>query len=193
MDVAVESESKPALALVAEELADRHHVLVKKPGRLDILHSIDDVRRWLDRIREACVAPPPEAGKAAEWLLDNDYQVHRAIRQIAQDLPPSFLRRLPSLPEEQGGRPRITALAGEMLRAAHLQLTHASAAQFVAEYQRYHTLTIAELWALPTMLRITCLEVLIAAFDELFEGAVAAPVDLTQDARCPVSLEATLL
>ena len=191
MDVAVESESKPALALVAEELAGRHHVLVKKPGRLDILHSIDDVRRWLDRIREACVAPPPEAGKAAEWLLDNDYQVHRAIRQIAQDLPPSFLRRLPSLPEEQGGRPRITALAGEMLRAAHLQLTHASAAQFVAEYQRYHTLTIAELWALPTMLRITCLEVLIAAFDELFEGGVAAPVDLTQDARCPVSLEAT--
>lgn len=191
MDVAIDQDSKPALALAAEDLAERHRILVRSPGRLEMLSSLGAVRRWLDRIRKACIDPPPDAGKAAEWLLDNDYQVHRAIRQIEQDLPATFYRRLPSLPVEDGGVPRIAALASEFLRASHLQLTHASAAEFVQEYQRRNPLTLAELWALPTMLRIACIETLMAAMTELVDGAVEPPIDLSGRVAGPVALEAT--
>ena len=34
---------------------------------------------------------------AAEWLLDNFYLAQQSLRQIREDLPPSFYRQLPKL------------------------------------------------------------------------------------------------
>ena len=36
---------------------------------------------------------------AAEWMLDNYYVVQRAIRQIREDMPRGFYRKLVKLPD----------------------------------------------------------------------------------------------
>ncbi len=191
MHAALDDNGPLASDGAAAELALRHRIVSGAPKAVPVWSRISDVRRWLDRAREACVDPPPDASKAAEWLLDNDYQVHRAIRQIEQDLPDSFYRRLPALSSESGREPRIAAVACELLLASHLQLTHVTAADFIHEYQRCHNLTIAELWALPTMLRIACIEMLIVAMAELFEGGLEPPVDISPRACGSASLETT--
>lgn len=59
------------------------------------------MRQWLDRARQACASPSPHA-QASEWLLDNEFQVRRAIRQVQEDLPAAFYRRLRLLVPEAG-------------------------------------------------------------------------------------------
>ncbi|WP_370125583.1 glycosyltransferase family 2 protein [Sinorhizobium fredii] len=124
---------------------------------------------WLEQARTAASDPPPGAVKAAEWLLNNDYQVQRAVLQIEQDLPVGFYERLPSL-EDSGseGMPRIFAIAYGLLLASHLQLSLTAAVRFIRAYQEGTPLTIAELWAFPTMLRLACLEILVCRSARLF-------------------------
>ncbi|MCP4386470.1 MAG: cellobiose phosphorylase [Hyphomicrobiales bacterium] len=126
------------------------------------------MRTWLKRARLLCAAPPPAATKAAEWLLDNDHHITRTLRQIGEDLPPSFYRRLPRLTSaEEAGLPRAFVLAHGLLNASQFQLSLSGAVSFVQAFQEQAVLTIAELWALPTMLRLACLETLVAAFGRL--------------------------
>src|SRR3984957_3563777 len=49
---------------------------------------------------------------AAEWLLDNYHLVQEQIREIREDLPPSFYRLLPKLESEPfRGYPRVFGIA----------------------------------------------------------------------------------
>ncbi|WP_240310973.1 glucoamylase family protein [Altererythrobacter sp. ZODW24] len=180
---------KPVLA--ARELAAQHIVALQTPDPIPVWDSVPAMRRWLDKARVACTDPPPNASKAAEWLLDNDYQIHRALRQIEQDLPQQFYRQLPALGEQDEGYPRVFALAHALLRSSHLQLTLATATDFIREYQSGAALTIAELWAFPTMLRIACVELLAASLTPLLDGAFDLPVHLSRFAADPQSLDAT--
>ncbi|WP_246248975.1 GH36-type glycosyl hydrolase domain-containing protein [Chelativorans alearense] len=124
---------------------------------------------WLRPLKAAAADPEPHASKAAEWLLDNDYQIRRAIRQVARDMPEDFYHRLPALGnDEDEGNPRVLALAYGYLHASHLQLSLGAAVQFVRVYQESAPLTIGELWAFPTMLRLACLEILTDACGRLF-------------------------
>ena len=100
----------------AEDLAARHNLSSRQPQEVPAWSRLAQTHDWLRRVRRASVDPPPEAAKAAEWLLDNDFQVHRALRQIRTDLPRSFYLRLPALAApEDGGTPRIFAVAHEYL------------------------------------------------------------------------------
>jgi cyclic beta-1,2-glucan synthetase len=138
------------------------------PQPIAVWAHIDAMTEWLDRARICCAKPEPEATKAAEWLLDNDYQVLRSVQRIREDLSQAFYGRLPSLTgSEHEGLPRIFCLAHGLLRACRLQLSLTAAVRFVRAYQEETPLTIAELWAFPTMLRLACLEVLITAFTRL--------------------------
>ena len=166
-----------ALALAASALRAHHGVCPGRPRAAPVWAELDVLPNWLDRARRLCADPPPDATKAAEWLLDNDYHVRRAIRQVREDMPPAFYRRLPCLSApECKGMPRIFLLAHGMLNAAHMQLSLAIAVRFVDAYQEEAPLTIAELWAFPTMLRLACLETLVTAFSEL-EPALNAPFE----------------
>jgi cyclic beta-1,2-glucan synthetase len=146
------------------------------PNPLPILANIDAMPAWLRRARNACNEVPPELAKAAEWLLDNDYHVHRAIRQIEQDMPDSFYRKLIPITSSDDRTPRIFALAHDLLRVSRLQLSLATVVDYCLSYQHRTVLTIAELWALPTMLRLGCLEILVTAFGTLFP-AVQPPFE----------------
>jgi cyclic beta-1,2-glucan synthetase len=106
--------------------------------------------------------------QAAEWFIDNYYLIRRVTRQIEEDLPIGFIRHLPVLasgPVE--GRLRIDVVAEEIVAQTNLELDAAALQTFVDAYQQVRPLTIAELWALPTLLRTCILHQLVRFLDEL--------------------------
>jgi len=113
-----------------------------------------------------------EYRKSAEWFLDNHYLVTRAVRQIATEIPPGFRRRLPYVSD--GSVPRVLLVAHAIAAATHLELDETTIVTFVEAYQAVASLTIAELWALPAMLRIAALQPLARALDSFFAPATVA-------------------
>jgi cyclic beta-1,2-glucan synthetase len=114
--------------------------------------------------------------KAAEWYLDNYYLIRRVARQVEEELPRGFVRRLPWLVSRPAkARPRIDGLARALVVKTCMTLDLAVVRRFVDAYQEVSALTIAELWALPVMLRIVVLEHLLRFLDELhvpvYDGA----------------------
>lgn len=180
-----------SVELAGAELAQRHSISRRRPGRIGVLQNPRSAEKWLSEVRTACRRPEPEAAKAAEWLLDNDYQVSRALRQVRKDLPEGFYARLPTLSDGHEGAPRIFTLAYELLHTGHLQISLARAEYFISGYQRYQPLSIAELWAFPTMLRIACIEILAVAFDTLLADDLAAGFSVSAFATEGHSFDAT--
>lgn len=169
----------------ADEIATRHQLtgLISKSVPLPVWTHLDAMKAWLTRARQAAAHADQNAGSAAEWLLDNDYQIQRAILQISEDLPREFYGKLPGLAEGGLGRPRIHQLAHGLVQASHLQVSLTTAIPFVERYQKKMPLSIAETWAFPTMLRIVCLELLVTGFTRLFPQVDPPfPVDETPDA-----------
>jgi len=157
------------LLTAARELAQSHDVSSIPPRAPPILNRKISLSGWIGRIDQACASAEPAEAKAAEWLLDNKYQIKRAVTQIRQDLPMGFLRRLPRLSDPaQKEWPRVFFIAQAFLFDTHVQVSRRDMTRFINAYQEEMPLTIAELWALPTMLRLVCLETLIVSAATLF-------------------------
>ena len=182
----------PPLEAAAADLAQRHRLSRERPRRVPLLECLDELPDWLARARARLSEPDPTLAKASDWLLDNDYLVERAVRQIREDLPDGFYARLTRLDGgEEDGLPRIFSVAHELLHASRLQLSLDGAARFVTAYQdRASALTIAELWAFPTLLRIACLELLATALSRLVPR-LPAPAPATLSALAPAGLDDT--
>lgn len=187
--MSADANPESPLEIAAHELAARHRVSHTPPESVAVWKQIADVQRWLSDVRLACVDPPPAAGKAAEWLLDNDYKVHRALRQIDKDLPPTFYRQLPALAGYDGSPPRIYDLAHAYLRVSHVQVSLGGAIRLLQAYQQRTPLTIAELWAFPTMLRIACVEILVLALSPLLGESIKLPFSPSDASLNPQSLD----
>ncbi len=96
---------------------------------------------------------------AAQWLLDNYHVVEEQIREIRQDLPPSFYRRLPKLGNGPfDGYPRVLGVAWAFVAHTDSLFDPESLRRFVRAYQRVQPLTIGELWAIAITLRIVLVE-----------------------------------
>jgi cyclic beta-1,2-glucan synthetase len=96
---------------------------------------------------------------AAEWLLDNFHLVTSEIRDIHQHLPGAYYRQLPALASrEHAGHTRIYAMAVELVRHSDSRIDRQQLAVFVNSYQRVAPLTIGELWAWPSMLKLALIE-----------------------------------
>ena len=171
------------LDLAGKELA-RWHALADGPPRpVPCWSDIAAASAWLARARAVLSDPEGHVGKAAEWLLDNEYVVQRAVLQIQQDLPAGFYRQLPALARPgEGAPPRVLAVARGLLVASHLQLSLSTVTRFVEAYQRSAILTTGELWALPTALRLACLEVLVEAVERLVPS-LEAPFEVPRTPR----------
>ena len=128
--------------------------------------------RYISILKEAAgrlQAQTSKAGQlslAAEWLLDNYYIASQALRDVQQDLPPHYERQLPRL---QAGQARIYDLSVEIIQSENALLDLGRVERFVRAYQEAQPLTMGELWALPTMLRLGILECLLAAVARLTE------------------------
>ncbi len=109
---------------------------------------------------------------------------------MQQDLPPHFERQLPRL---QAGRPRIYDLAAEIIQTENALLDLGRVERFVAAYQEVLPLTMGELWALPTMLRLGILECLLAAVARLTELAGEAISEIAPVLKSPGQLDDQLM
>ncbi|HEX4440105.1 MAG TPA: glucoamylase family protein [Thermoanaerobaculia bacterium] len=96
---------------------------------------------------------------AAEWLADNFYIVQDQLRQIRDDLPPGFYRKLPKLADGRlAGAPRIYGIAWTYVEHTDSRIDVDTLRRFVAAYQEVQPLTIGELWALAISLRLVLSE-----------------------------------
>ena len=105
---------------------------------------------------------------AAEWLLDNFHIISAAARDIHHDLPPSFFKRLPRIAaDEFAGLPRTYALALELIGSSGGRLEAQRLQRFISAFQSVTPLTMGELWAWPSALKLALLDHLRMRADEL--------------------------
>jgi cyclic beta-1,2-glucan synthetase len=105
---------------------------------------------------------------AAEWLLDNFHLVAAEIREVRRDLPRGYYRQLPALaPPELHGSSRVYALAVELIRHSDSRLDQPMLVRFLNGFQAVAPLTIGEVWAWPSMLKLALIENLRRLTDEI--------------------------
>ncbi len=96
---------------------------------------------------------------AAEWLVDNFYIVEEQLREIRDDLPPSYYRELPKIAAGHlEGYPRVYGIAWAFVAHTDSRFDPETLRRFVSAYQRVQELTIGELWAVAITLRIVLVE-----------------------------------
>src|SRR6202521_2833978 len=96
---------------------------------------------------------------AAEWLVDNFYIVEEQLREIRDDLPPGFYRKLPKLASGHlEGYPRVYGVAWAFVAHTDSRFEPELLRRFVSAYQRLQPLTSGELWALAITLRVVLVE-----------------------------------
>jgi cyclic beta-1,2-glucan synthetase len=112
---------------------------------------------------------------AAEWLLDNYHLVASEIRDVRQNLPRDYYRELPKLATRSSkGDARVYVLAVELVRHSDSRLDRQQLVRFLSSYQAVAPLTIGELWAWPSMLKLALIENLRRLAEEA-TGAREAP------------------
>jgi cyclic beta-1,2-glucan synthetase len=94
---------------------------------------------------------------AAEWLLDNFYVIEQTTREVQQDLPADYYRRLP---KTGNGWARVYILALAITRQNDARLDIEQIKNSIRTFQNITPLKIGELWALPLMLRLAVMETL---------------------------------
>ena len=96
---------------------------------------------------------------AAEWLVDNFYIVEEQLREIRDDLPVGFYKKLPKLASGHlQGYPRVFGVAWAYVAHTDSRFDPEVLRAFVTAYQRVQPLTIGELWAVAITLRIVLVE-----------------------------------
>jgi len=130
------------LRLISRRLADNGEVL------------LSSYRELSKAIREEALLTP-----AAEWLVDNFHLVESQLREIRENLPPTYYRELPKL--EGGhlaGYPRVYGIVWAYVAHLDSRFDPEALRRFVASYQEVEPLTIGELWAIPITLRLILIE-----------------------------------
>src|SRR5712692_4942881 len=123
------------------------------------LKEDERVLRWAYRALADDVHRGEPITPATEWLLDNFHIAEAEFKRVRHDLPPSYHRRLPQLaPRELAGRARIYALAQELIQHSDGRLDPERLVRFVTAFQTVAPLTIGELWAWPSMLKLALIE-----------------------------------
>ncbi len=111
---------------------------------------------------------------AAEWLLDNYHLVASEIRDVRQNLPRGYYRELPKLATRQlAGDARVYAMAVELIRHSDSRLDRQQLLRFMNSYQTVAPLTIGELWAWPSMLKLALIENLRRLAEEVIDAREA--------------------
>ena len=96
---------------------------------------------------------------AGEWLLDNFYVVMAQVKEIHDGLPRRYFRDLPVLQGAHlAGLPRIYGVAWAFVAHTDSAFDEELLADFLHAYQDVRELTLGELWALPTTLRVVLIE-----------------------------------
>ena len=108
---------------------------------------------------------------AGEWLLDNFHLVASELLDVRRNLPRGYYRQLPKLAlRELAGNARVYALAVELIRHSDSRLERHQLVRFLNSYQTVAPLTIGELWAWPSMLKLALIENLRRLAEEVLQA-----------------------
>ncbi len=171
--LSIERLEERALALAASLTVDpnpRHRARDAFPRFEDNVRVLRAAYRTLaDDVRTGQFVVP-----AADWLLDNFHLVSAEISGLRRNLPRTYSRTLPALASrEHAGHARVYAIAVELIRHSDSRLDRQQLTQFLNSYQRVAPLTIGELWAWPSMLKLALIENLRRLTEELLAGRAA--------------------
>lgn len=120
-------------------------------------------------VREGAFVTP-----ATEWFLDNFHLITSELVDIRKHLPRRYFRELPSLStREHAGEARVYAMAVALLRHTDSRLDLPQLTAFLNNYQRVSPLTLGELWAWPSMLKLALIENLRRLADEILDSRAA--------------------
>ena len=129
--------------------------------RLPLLRRLNETETTIGAVRErllSAVKKGTDVSPAGAWLLDNYF----VVLEHARDSPErcrAFYRRLPKLGGgPHVGLPRAYDLAIELVAHTDGRLDANAVTRMLSEYQQVTPLTLAELWAMPAMLRMSLLE-----------------------------------
>src|SRR5579862_4013248 len=161
----------------AESLAAAQ-VITNKPdrGRPLIPRVMDNGRVLLNSYRSIARAIQEEHAitPAAEWLVDNFHIVDEQLREIKDDLPAGYYRKLPKLASGHlEGYPRVFGVAWAFVAHTDSRFDPEALRRFVAAYQRVQPITIGELWAVAITLRIVLVENLRRMAERMILGRAA--------------------
>ncbi len=161
----------------AESLAAAQSVASEATrGRPLIPRVVENGRVLLDSYRAIARAIQKEHAitPAAEWLVDNFHIVDEQLREIQEDLPVGYYRKLPKLAAGHlEGYPRVYGVAWAFVAHTDSRFDAESLRRFVAAYQRVQPLTIGELWAMAITLRVVLVENLRRMADGIVRSRVA--------------------
>ena len=171
--LSIERLEERALALAASLTVDpnpRHRARDTFPRFEENIHVLRGAYRTLaEDVRTGQFLSP-----AADWLLDNFHLVASEITDIRRNLPRTYYRTLPALASRgHAGDARIHAIAVELIRHSDSQLSRLQLIQFLNSFQRVAPLTIGELWAWPSMLKLALIENLRRLAEELLIARTA--------------------
>ena len=129
-----------------------HNVRARMLDNIRVLRGA--YRALADDVHRGDVVDP-----AAEWLLDNFHLVESEAHAVRHDLPNRYYRKLPKLAaREHSGKARLYAMALALIRHGDGRLDQERLTRFVVAYQTVAPLTIGELWAWPSMLKLALIE-----------------------------------
>ena len=146
------AESLAAAQIVTPKLTPGRQLAprVMENGRV-LLASYRAISRTIQE--EHAITP------AAEWLVDNFHIVDEQLREIRDDLPRGYYRKLPKLASGHlQGYPRVFGVAWAFVAHTDSRLDMEILRRFVGVYQRVQPLTIGELWAVAITLRVVLVE-----------------------------------
>ncbi len=166
-----------ALKQHAESLATAQTVTEEMSrGRPLIPRVLDNGRVLLNSYRfiARAIQEQHTITPAAEWLVDNFHIVDEQLREIREDLPPGYYRKLPKLASGHlQGYPRVFGVAWAFVAHTDSRLDPEALRRFVTAYQRVQPLTTGELWAVAITLRIVLVENLRRMTERIVRGRAA--------------------
>src|SRR5579872_4417376 len=96
---------------------------------------------------------------AGEWLLDNFHVLTAEIRDISEYLPHDFYGALPQVSRAAfGGQARIYVLAVDLVCHSDNRVDEEQLRRFLNAFQTVTPLTLGELWAWPSVLKLALIE-----------------------------------
>ncbi|BDI29892.1 hypothetical protein CCAX7_19430 [Capsulimonas corticalis] len=141
-----------------------HQVTGKSTSAKPLYQRLNESEAYLNGVQaelNEAVKQHESVSLSAEWLLDNAYIIQEHIDDIRRNFSPKFHRELPILASgPQSGLPRAYGIAAELIAEADAHVDQGDILNFLESYQTVTPLTMAELWALPLLMRLRLIEAL---------------------------------
>ncbi|HEX7518052.1 MAG TPA: glucoamylase family protein, partial [Chthoniobacterales bacterium] len=148
-------------ARLAHEIPVSRETKPRGPSFLRRLREIERALEWANASLTMSAEVHHAFTLSAEWLLDNAYLIREQVTELRKSLPQKQYGELPLIASgPETGLPRVYHLASEIVAESGGALEPEFIRKFLLAFQATAPLNIAELWALPLMLRLQLLECL---------------------------------